>query len=200
MACEAAARRHGQGGPHHLALRRSLAEPRRSRAARRACRAAHAQAPPLAPPHRPPPAPLRVADGGRAAHAAAAAGVAAVLLPKRAVRGPKGRGGQVVPPARQRVRLFRRVRAAAAAPAAPAAGRPDKVLEEQAAEEVVEVARADSDVLRASSAVGAATTRSEPRSDVGATFDKMLSLAPGTHTEEELLGAAISAFTDAGWA
>jgi len=33
--------------------------------------------------------------------------------------------------------------AAAAAPAAPAEGRPDKVLEEQAAEEVVEVAVAD---------------------------------------------------------
>ena len=79
-------------------------------------------------------------------------------------------------------------------------------------------------MLRASRSVGAATTRSEPRSDFGATFDKMLSLAPGagrvqarpppypaaltprprcatgTHTEEELLGAAIGAFTDAGWA
>mmetsp|Transcript_9274 Transcript_9274/g.30750 ORF Transcript_9274/g.30750 Transcript_9274/m.30750 type:complete len:245 (+) Transcript_9274:828-1562(+) len=121
LAGEAAARRRRQGGPHHLALRGPLAEPRRSRAARRACRAPHAQAPPLAPRHGPPPAPLRVADGGRAAHAAAAAGVAAVLLPKRAVRGPKGRGRQVVPPARHRVRLFRRVRAAAAAPAAAAA-------------------------------------------------------------------------------
>ena len=81
-------------------------------------------------------------------------------------------------------------------------------------------------MLRASRSVGAATTQSEPRSDFGATFDKMLSLAPGagrvqarprplpypaaltprprcatgTHTEQELLGAAIGAFTDAGWA